>query len=454
MAPLTAYRAAAVLIWALALWNSLWARGLFLDGHFLLLGILKYDGFHLFYDQRLHLMAVTQSLAVLANRLGVTDTQVLAQLLSFGLFAVPTAFYHAALFRARRDPLVLAAVVCAIAAVFMPTSFFIVGEYNSLCAIAIFTATLLATNARLTAADGLMLCATAALTLKSYELTLVVGPWLAILIAWRVAVSQWRTYATMLYVLAAVLFFGSGVVAAQALLTPHEAGFAQGSLANAVNFWRNLQFDLPFAALVVVAILILAAPEKLASRRTLLWPGVFLAALVASPLLWLTGGEVRPFAKSQYESRVAAVLLAVAIATVIFVSAVAPRLLTRSLAVVRRPAVVRNVLLIQFVALVAALPADLVMTEIWRRSLVEFQATIARQGGFIDVETTALVREPHRHMIEYWALPSESLVLRRRLDDGIVVPPAHFRTWQPFGAAKDAPDTRRYLWGWTARGGP
>jgi len=92
--------------------------------------------------------------SVTAVFLGITDLHLLAQLLSLGLFAVPTALYHLALLRVKDDPVLLAALLAAIAVVFMTTSFFIVGEYNTAYAIGIVVAVRLVTAKELTVADG------------------------------------------------------------------------------------------------------------------------------------------------------------------------------------------------------------------------------------------------------------------------------------------------------------
>ncbi len=78
----------------------------------------------------------------------------MARLLSIGLFALPTALYHLALVRVKDDAVLLAAVIAAIGVVFMTTSFFIVGEYNTAYAIAILVAVRLMTADRLTVLDG------------------------------------------------------------------------------------------------------------------------------------------------------------------------------------------------------------------------------------------------------------------------------------------------------------
>jgi hypothetical protein len=74
----------------------------------------------------------------------------LARLLSLGLFALPTIFYTLAPASPKDDPVLLAVVIAAIAIVFMTTSFFIVGEYNTLYAVTILIAVRLATAERLT----------------------------------------------------------------------------------------------------------------------------------------------------------------------------------------------------------------------------------------------------------------------------------------------------------------
>ena len=50
---------------------------------------------------------------------------------SAALFGLPTALYHLALARVRDDAVLLAIVIAVIATVYLPTCFFIVGEYNT-----------------------------------------------------------------------------------------------------------------------------------------------------------------------------------------------------------------------------------------------------------------------------------------------------------------------------------
>ena len=59
------YRMAAVLIWALAIWHSWQARGLFLDGSATLLYMMYLDGYALFWNGRQTIMAATQTPAAI-----------------------------------------------------------------------------------------------------------------------------------------------------------------------------------------------------------------------------------------------------------------------------------------------------------------------------------------------------------------------------------------------------
>jgi hypothetical protein len=430
------YRMAAVLIWALAIWHSWLARGLFADGSAALLYMMHDGGYALFYDSRQTLIAVTQTPAAVALRLGVSDTHLLARLLSVGLFFVPTAYYHACLHRARRDPALLGAVLLAIAVVFLPTSFFILGEYNTILAAVLFAAVVLATADRPTAGDAAMLIVTAAILMRSYETMLVFGPLVAGLIVWRLRLWAERAWAAWLHGLAALLFIASAGFSLQSILGPHVPGHVHETLAGIGLFWTNLQFILPLAALVVVALAGLVAPRLLESRGLYLFAGILLVMLALCPLLWLGDGAMRPFPKAHYHSRMVAGVVAAAIALSVWLYALDAAWGPRALALLSRADNGRRLMLFGLAALLAALPADLLLSELWRRSVVNFQATIAARSGLIAVEETAFGREPYRHLVEDWALSSESLALRRRPGDGVVVPPRGFAHWQFLDATK------------------
>ena len=269
-----AYRTTIGLIWGLALWHSWESRGLFVDGSAFLVQIARREWFFDFYAPRLYAMVVGQAPIMTAVFLGITDLHLLARLLSIGLFALPTALYTLALVRVKDDPVLLAAVIGAIGLVFMTTSFFIVGEYNTAFAIAIVVAVRLVTAKRLTVLDGLFLAVISLLAARTYESMIYLGPLLSVMVLhtlWRMPSRPWLP--TTLYLLSTVGFIGGMAVAIRSLVKPWSAEHLDETIVTATNFWQNLQFDLAMAAALVVVVWGLVRPRDLLSGKPYRWAG-------------------------------------------------------------------------------------------------------------------------------------------------------------------------------------
>ncbi|HTR84138.1 MAG TPA: hypothetical protein VMI56_06640 [Reyranella sp.] len=414
---------AAAILWLLAAWHAWVARGLYLDGAAALVTMLKNGGFALFYQSRLYMMALTQAPAAAAMGLGVTDTRVIAQLYSAGLFLVPTAFYHAALWRARNDAALLTAVLVAIGVVFLPTSFFIIGESNAIDAAVIFCAVVLATARRPAPVDGLLLAATAALLIRSYETVSCFGLLLAAFAAWRLGRGGGNGAGVASYALAILAFLAASAVSIYSLFDPTNPAPLGDALNRVVQFWRNLQFILPLLALVIVA-----AFGRGGGKSAVLAAMLLLVFVAVSPLLLLVDIGVAPLPRTHYHSRTVAGLVIAALAIAIWLHAWRPSWTPRPVHTALAAA-----------ALLAALPPDIVLTELWRRSLVEFRTVISTHTGLIAAEETAFLHRPYSEMVEPWALPSQSVILRRKPTDGIILPPKGYAGWQPFDATKPLP---------------
>ncbi len=442
------YRSTAVLIWGLAIWHSWMARGLFVDGSAALLYMMHNGGYALFYDSRQTLMAVTQTPAAIGLLLGITDTHLLGRLLSAGLFFVPTAYCHACLFRARHDPALLAAAILAITVVFLPTSFFIMGEYNTILPAILFVAMVVATSRRPSVGDGLMLVATAVMLLRSYEIVLAFGLLAALMIGWRLRVSGARGPGGVLHVVAALLFVAAAGLSLHSLLGPHPEGRVDDALSGIWLFGTNVQFILPLGAVTIISIAGLVRPKLLEHRQIYLVAGALLLLLALCPLARLTAdGTGQPLPKSHYHTRMAAGVVLAAMAIAIWIYAMRPAWMPGALATLSRAANGWRLLLFAFVGLLAAVPADLQLTELWRRSVSAFQATIAARSGLIPIEETPFGRKPYSDMVENWALVSQSLVMRRATGNGIVVPPKDFKGWQFLDAHKRwITDVDHFLW--------
>jgi hypothetical protein len=436
-----AYRSTVGLLWILALWHSWECRGLFVDGSAFLVQIARREWFFDFYDPRLFAMVLGQIPVIAAVFLGVTDLHFLAQLLSLGLFALPTALYHLALMRVRHDALLLATVMAAIGIVFMTTSFFIVGEYNTAFAIAItVTVRLMTAERRLSIADGAFLVAAGVLAVRTYEVMLYFGPLLAVMICWCI----WRAterprIATLLHFFAACLFVGGMIVAANSLINPFSEDHLSRTAATVLDAWQNVQFDLTLLAALVIFVWAIVRPADLATRRPYLVAGFFLVLLVLSPLLVLSDTLVRPHAKSQYTARSIAGLVVATIVIVIWIykSPLGDRIgMFKEL---RKPAAARRLLAFGCLMVLAVVPSDAYLTLEWRSYLQTVRTIVRTQPGVIAYESTPLSRPPLAMLVESWILPSQSLALRSKRGDGIIAPPRDFNEWQPFPPTEPYP---------------
>jgi hypothetical protein len=446
--PLTtlAYRATIGLIWALALWHSWISRGLFVDGSAFLLNIVRHVWFFDFYPPRLYAMIAAQVPIMTAVTVGVTDLHLLARLLSLGLFALPTFFYTLALVRARHDAVLLAVVIAAIGSIFMTTSFFIVGEYNSAYAMAILVAVRLVTARKLTPGDGLALLAIAAMSIRTYEVFIYLGPLLAAMTLWQV----WRMprrpiVPALLHLAAAACFIAAMAVAIDSVVHPYSAEHLAETYFMALNFWQNMQFDLAFIPVATVAIWALVRPEHLATMRPYRWAGICIVLLALSPLLALGDTMVRPLAKSQYVARtVGGVIIAAMVAFVWCYGA--ERLgAWRVRVVLQDKSTRRRVLALACLILVAVLPSDIFLSLTWQSFLKSFREVVTSHRGLVAYETTPLAHPPDLLMVENWTISTQSLILRSRPGDGIVLPPRSFTDWVPF-PPDNPPNIGRFAW--------
>ena len=441
-----AYRTTVCLIWGLALWHSWESRGLFVDGSAFLVQIARREWFFDFYAPRLYAMVVGQAPIMTAIFLGVTDLHLLARLLSLGLFALPTVLYHLALARVKDDAVLLAAVIAAIAVVFMTTSFFIVGEYNTAYAIAILVAVRLATARQLTWVDGLFLAVIGFLAIRTYEAMLYLGPLLSAMVLWAIWRAPSRPWLpTTLHLVSIAGFIAGMFVAIGSLTRPYSVEHLDETIETARNFWQNMQFDLVVAAALVVVVWALLRPRDLALAKPYRWAAVCLVILALSPLLMLGDVVVRPLAKSQYVARTAAGLIIASI--VVFIWAYASNLRGKlpAFVVLGTPEAARRFLIFALLILLAVLPSDISLTQSWVSYLDAMRTTVRDHDGVIAFEDSPLSRHPYDLLVEAWILPSQSLALRARQGDGIVAPPKDFNAWQPFPPAQPYP-LGKYVW--------
>ncbi len=449
-----AYRATIGLIWALALWHSWICRGLFVDGFGFLIQIVTFEWFFDFYPPRLYAMIAAQIPVMIGVIMGATDLHLLARLLSLGFFGLPTILYSLALYRARNDSVVLASVIAAIALVFLPVSFFIVGEYNTLYALAILVSVTLATSERLRVSEGLALSGLALFSLRVYEAMVYIGPFLVVMMLWRIwrawrrEPSGGRLVATLSHLLAALLFAWATWIARDSIVHPFSdllAMHLDDTLQQARNFWQNMQFDFVFAAALVIIGWALVRPADLVTPRPYFWATILLAILALTPLLAFTHTLVRPLAKSQYVSRVMGGMVTCAIVSFIWFYRSDLHSRLKAPIVLRQEQAARRLLRLACLMSLAVLPSDIFLSLTWVDFIEATRADVVGRSGIIPFEDSKLSRYPEILLVENWVLSTQSLAVRANDHSGIIVPPKGFDEWVPF-LLQEPPNLGRFYW--------
>jgi hypothetical protein len=444
------YRGAAAILWVLAIWHSLAYRGLFWDGSAFLVEIIDNNWFHwMFYPARAHVMWLTQLPVVVALKLGVTDTRILAIAYSAGLFAVPTALYHLALWRARGDAVALAVVLAAVAVVYLSTSFFIAGEYNTAFAIAVAVMTIVVTGKGLSRSDIFLLVFFGWLAFRSYEAMAYFGPLLAAAIAWRLRTTAPPGAVAPRYLLgyfAALLFIGASAVSFVTMAQYWQHAYFMRVRVAAFDFWQNLQFVLAAGPLILFAVAALLRPAWLRSAPLfgLLWLGAVL--LIVSPWLRFLNETTLLYPPAHHIARTAAGALLWTMLAGLWLFAMWTRNPPRLFAVIRQPAVGRRLVASLFVLIIGATIPDIALTRLWTQYIDAFRGLTVGHPGVIDPRAARLYEWPDKLFRQDWTYAPLSLVLRSNPSDGLVLPRQDYTEPRPFDPACGLPDLKGYDW--------
>lgn len=427
-----AYRAVIVLIWALVVINSAICRGLYWDGASFLASLLDFRTIFDFYPARANVNWVTQVPVLLLADAGVHDTRWLAIAYSAILFAVPTALYHFALARARAhgEPVLVAAVMTIVAAVYLPTSFFIVGEYN--CAYATATAAMIVvlTGESRSRRDGAILYLLGVFCVASYEAMIYLGPLLAAAILWsmRRARDDSRAdgeavddIARLLRWIAALAFLAATAVALNAIIYYwNQSHFTQVRAAS-LDFWQNLQFVIPFAGLAGLVVVSLIRPRWLTGWLPFAILGSFGAMLAVTPMLrWLNSSTVL-FAPSHYVARTAAGWLLGAILIALWLHVGWRRRTPVLLVELRRPEVGRRLTIAAAALLFGATVPDLALSRLWVGYLDYFRGVVVGHTGVVRAEDLPMKQWPYHLFSQSWTYPALSALVRSAPGQGVVV---------------------------------
>ncbi len=443
MSSAAAYRCVVLLLWSLAAWNSLACRGLFWDGAAFLVNIVDFDRFHDFYPARAHVAWVTQWPLLLAIRLGIDDTRLLAMIQSAALFAVPVGFYQLALARARADAALFAAVLAIVATVYLPTSFFIIGEYNTTYAAATAAMTVALTTGG-SRRDAAILCGIGVLCMRSYEAMVYLGPLLAAAVLWatwrrvegrRPAPGPADDVARLLGSIGALAFVGGALVSGITMVEYWHHPHFVAVRAAVPDFWQNLQFVVPLIGFAIFAALSVAWPPWLKSRLPAVAIGILAVLLVAVPWIRSIRPEAFLFPPSHYVARTAAGSALWAMLAAMWIHTGWRRRPLAVLACLRDVAVGRRLASAMVVLVVAAMVPDLVLTRMWTDYLGYFRGVVTGRTGVIAASTLPLQVWPQRLFAQPWTYPALSVVLHSAPGQAIVLADRDYSEDQPFDPA-------------------
>jgi hypothetical protein len=420
-----AYRLVVALLWALVVYDSIECRGLFWDGASFLVNVIDSRDFHDFYPARAHVGWVTQLPVLIALQLGVTDTHALAVLYSAALFALPAGLYHLALARVRHDPVSAAVVLVAIALVYLPTSFFIIGEYSAAYGAVIAAMAVLLTSDRRRLRDALVVLALAVLCLRSYEAMVYLGPLLAAAVMWWSAtMPRDATAARLAAWLAALAFVGSALVAGGTIAVYWAHPHFVLVRAAILDFWQNLQFVVPAAGLALVAFVSLVLPSWL---RGWIPAGLIILTSVALVCtLWFRqwiGPDSMVFPPAHYVARTAAGCLLWAMLVFMWIHTVWRRTAPALLRILREAAVGRRLVAALTILVVAAAIPDVVMTRLWGGYLDYLKGVLAGPAKIVHASDLPHEQWPYRLFSQDWTAPALGALLRGGPDQAVLLGP-------------------------------
>jgi hypothetical protein len=441
-----AYRVVVLLVWGLAAYATVTCRGLFWDGSSFLVNILDHGRFHDFYVARAHVDWVTQVPVLLLSELGVRDTRLLAMAYSAALFGLPTALYHLALARVRHDAVLLAIVIAAVVVVYLPTSFFIIGEYNATFAAvtAGMAVTLTARENRL--GDAALLCVLGVFCVRSYEAMVYLGPLLAAAIVW--SRRNDTDGATRVLAGIAALAFGAGAVVAAATIAdywthPHFLKVRSMSF----DFWQNLQFAIPLAGLALSTLVGLARPAWLQGRGPLVVMAIAATALSSTPWWRLLHEHSILYPPAHYLARQAAGLLLVSLLACMWLHVAWQRKPPLVLATLRLPAVSQRLVAAMTVLVIAAAIPDVALTGLWSDYLGRLRNQVDSRRGIIRASALPLLDWPDKLFAQDWSLPAMSAIVSRTPGRAFVRVDNDFLSNPPFDpACGTLPRLKGYGW--------
>ena len=287
--------------------------------------------------------------------------------------------------------MLLGIVIAVIAAVYLPTCFFIIGEYNTTYAAVVAAMAVTLTPGARRLSDAVLLCLLGLLCVRSYETMVYFGPLVAAAIVWSMR-KDGDPWVRGLSVIAAVAFLATAVVAAVAIVDYWNHPHFVKVRAMSFDFWQNLQFVIPLAGLAISAVIALVRPSWLQGSGPPVVIAIAATALALSPWYRLVSRALDPLSAGALSRAPGGGRRAGGAAGL----HVAARRLAATAAqvftILRLPAVSRRLVLAMTALLLAAAVPDVVLTGLWSDYLGRMRALVDTREGAIRARDLPLAR--------------------------------------------------------------
>jgi hypothetical protein len=449
MPQVVAYRGVVLLLWALAAYDTLTCRALFWDGSSFLVNLLDLGWFHDFYGARAHVDWLTEAPVLLLSQLGVRDTRLLAMVYSATLFGLPIALYHLALARVRHDAVLLGIVMAVIATVYLPTCFFIVGEYNVTFAAVTAAMAVTLTRGERRLGDAVLLCLLGVFSVRAYEAMVYLGPVLAAAIVWSMRNGGRSTEGPvqLLTGIAALAFLAAAVVSAATIADYWSHPHFVKVRSTSVDFFQNLQFVIPLIGLAISAAIGWLRPAWLQGRGPLVVMGIVASALVLSPWYRLLDDHSILYPPAHYLARQAAGLLLALLLGCMWIHVAWRQRPPAVLATLRLPAVSQRLVAAMTALVVAAAVPDVALTGLWADYLGRIRTLVDSREGIIRARDLPLLDWPDKLFAQDWTLPAMSAIVSRMPGRAFVLLDKDYLSNPPFDpACGTLPRLKGYGW--------
>jgi hypothetical protein len=329
----------------------------------------------------------------------------------------------------------------------LPTSFFIVGEYNTAFAAATSSMAVTLTERGRRLGDAAFLCVLGVLCVRSYEAMTYLGPLLAAAIVWSMRTST-DGMTRLPAAIAALAFLAASVVSAATIAEywshPHFVKVRSMSF----DFWQNLQFAIPLIGLAICAAIGLVRPSWLQGRGPLVVIAIAATALAFTPWYRLLDQDSILYPPAHYLARQAAGLLLALLLVCMWLHVGWQRGPPAALVTLRLPAVARRLVAAMTVLTIAAALPDAALTRLWSDYLERLRALVDSREGIIRARDLPLLDWPDKLFVQDWSLPAMSAIVSRTPGRAFVRVDNDYLGNPPFDpACGTLPRLKGYGWG-------